>query len=176
MHFENADPTDIPALVSLINASYRSPGENPGWTDERAFLEGARTDADSLAAEMASGRYLVVRQRADGPIVGCARIAPEQDGSWYVASIATDPVQQGAGIGRAILAELERQARSAGVHALRITVINLRHELIAWYERRGFVRTGAILPFAYDDPSVGRPLRDDLTLVVLQMPVPRLED
>ncbi|BAC89581.1 gll1640 [Gloeobacter violaceus PCC 7421] len=142
MLFDDATPSDVPELVALINASYRTPGNKPGWTDEREFLEGTRTDADALGAELDTGRCLIGRQSADGPIAACARIAPENDGAWYVASIAVDTAQQGKGTGREILAEVERQARAAGVPALRITVINLRHELIAWYERRGFVRTG----------------------------------
>ncbi|MBC8121686.1 MAG: GNAT family N-acetyltransferase [Gemmatimonadaceae bacterium] len=158
------------ALVALINASYRTPSNKPGWTDEREFLEGARTNSAALGAELATGRYLIGRH-ADGPIAACARLALEKDGAWYVGSVAVKTAQQGRGTGREILTEVERQARAADVPALRISVINLRHELIAWYERRSFVRTGESEPFPYDDPSVGRPLRDDLSLVKLEMPL-----
>lgn len=57
------------------------------------------------------------------------------------------------------------------MRALRITVINLREELIAWYERRSFVRTGETEPFPYHDPSVGQRLRGDLALFNLEMPL-----
>jgi len=114
-------------------------------------------------------RYLIARGRGDRRIVACARIAPADDGAWYVASVAVEPARQGVGTGRLPLDELARQARTANVRALRITVINLREELIAWYERRGFVRTGETEPFPYDDPSVGRPTRGDLVLVKLEM-------
>lgn len=43
--------------------------------------------------------------------------------------------------------------------------------LIAWYERRGYRRTGEVGAFPYDDPSVGTPLRDDLALVTLIKPL-----
>jgi hypothetical protein len=49
-----------------------------------------------------------------------------------------------------------------------MTVIRQREMLIAWYERRGYRRRDEIIPFPYDDPSVGTPLRDDLQLVVLE--------
>jgi hypothetical protein len=49
-----------------------------------------------------------------------------------------------------------------------MTVIAQRAELIAWYERRGYVRTGETRPFPYGDERFGRPLRDDLHFVVLE--------
>ena len=51
---------------------------------------------------------------------------------------------------------------------MQMTVISLRHSLIAWYERRGYRRTGASEPFPYGDERVGVPLRDDLHFVVLE--------
>lgn len=43
-----------------------------------------------------------------------------------------------------------------------MTVIDIRAELIAWYERRGYARTGITKPFPYDDDHFGLPQRDDL--------------
>ena len=171
MIFSDATAADILELVELINAAYRNPGDKPGWTDERRLLEGPRTDSASLTSEMEGGRYLIAKERDDSPIVACARITPEDDGAWYVASIAVKAAQQGCGWGRRLLDEIARRARSANVWTLRITVINLREELIACYERRGFVRTGETEPFPYHDPRVGRPLRGDLVLVKLEMPL-----
>lgn len=48
-----------------------------------------------------------------------------------------------------------------------MTVINVRSILIAWYERRGYTRTGEIQPFPHGDDRFGTPLRDDLVFVVL---------
>ena len=43
-----------------------------------------------------------------------------------------------------------------------------RGELIAWYERRGYSRTGEERPFPAHDPRFGLPKRDDLAFVVLE--------
>jgi hypothetical protein len=48
-----------------------------------------------------------------------------------------------------------------------MTVIAQRVELIAWYERRGYSRTGETRPFPYGEERFGRPRRDDLHFVVL---------
>jgi hypothetical protein len=50
---------------------------------------------------------------------------------------------------------------------VKISVLNVREALLAWYERQGYVRTGAVEPFPYDDATVGTPLRSDLALVTL---------
>ena len=49
-----------------------------------------------------------------------------------------------------------------------MTVIVQRDELIAWYERRGYVRTGRFKPFPYGDTRFGLPRRDDLRFEVLE--------
>ena len=51
---------------------------------------------------------------------------------------------------------------------MRMTVIDLRDELIGFYERRGYRRTGAFKPFPYGDVRFGIPLRDDLRFEVLE--------
>ena len=49
-----------------------------------------------------------------------------------------------------------------------MTVIDLRDELIAFYERRGYRRTGVHRPFPYGDARFGLPRRDDLRFEVLE--------
>jgi GNAT superfamily N-acetyltransferase len=81
---------------------------------------------------------------------------------------AVDPTQQGGGLGKAVLAEAERLARERWqCRAMRMTVIEQRQELIAWYERRGYLRTAQYEPFPYGDERFGIPLRPDLRFEVL---------
>ena len=77
---------------------------------------------------------------------------------------------QQAGIGKMHIARCEADARRLwNAKFLRLTVISLRDELIAWYERRGFVRTGKREPFPFDEAPGA--LRTDFDLVVLQKPL-----
>jgi len=70
---------------------------------------------------------------------------------------------QNAGVGRALLAEAERIAREEWhCRQMRMSVIDIRDALIAWYERRGYRRTGEHKPFPYGDARFGIPKRDDL--------------
>jgi ribosomal protein S18 acetylase RimI-like enzyme len=89
------------------------------------------------------------------------------DDTWYLSMLAVDPEHQAGGVGKAIMAAAENFALERGGQRMKISVINRREPLIAWYERQGYVRTGVVEAFPYDDASVGTPLRDDLALVIL---------
>ncbi|CAM5420690.1 N-acetyltransferase OS=Streptomyces microflavus OX=1919 GN=Smic_03150 PE=4 SV=1 [Streptomyces microflavus] len=81
---------------------------------------------------------------------------------------AVRPGAQGGGLGKVIIAEAERTARESwGVTEMQMTVISAREELIAWYERRGYRRTGRLTPFPYGDERFGIPQRDDLAFELL---------
>ena len=54
---------------------------------------------------------------------------------------------------------------------MRMTVISIRTELIAWYKRRGYAFTGETRPFPTDDPLFGVPARHDLEFMVLEKPL-----
>jgi ribosomal protein S18 acetylase RimI-like enzyme len=81
------------------------------------------------------------------------------------------PDLQARQLGRRLLAEAEAYAASRGAQRMRMSVITVRETLIAWYERRGYVRTGETLPFPYGDARFGVPLRDDLFFDVLEKPL-----
>jgi ribosomal protein S18 acetylase RimI-like enzyme len=173
MHVANASISDAPQLVALINSAYRSPRSATGWTDESELIEGQRIDRSAVAAEFNAGRFVVLRGEPEGPILACLHVTAQDVDTWYLSLLAVDPARQGDGLGGLMLRELESQAERAGIARIRITVIQQRTSLIEWYERRGFRRTGATMPFPYDDASVGRPLRDDLLLIVLEVAIPR---
>ena len=82
------------------------------------------------------------------------------------------PDRQGCGLGGQLLREAERIARDDWhCHGMRMTVIDVREELIAWYQRRGFARTGEHQPFPYGDARFGIPKRDDLRFEILYKPL-----
>jgi ribosomal protein S18 acetylase RimI-like enzyme len=168
--FLPATSADIPDIVALMNAAYRGIGGDAGWTHEIGVVGGTRTDASTIAAMLATetGVILLMRDAADLTSLGCVWLEPTADTAvWYLAMLTVDPRRQAQGLGRRLLEGAEAYARAAGAQRITMTVVWLRDSLIAWYERRGYHRTGATEPFPYDDASVGTPLRDDLHFVVL---------
>ena len=71
-------------------------------------------------------------------------------------------------LGRTLLHAAEAVAERKGARRIRMTVVNIRDTLIAWYARRGYDLTGETRPFPYGDRRFGDPLRDDLAFVVLE--------
>ncbi len=174
--FRTATEADIPALVALVTSAYRGEASRAGWTTEADLLEGARIDPEVLRADIARPRSRVlIAEDAAGRLLACAHVA-EDEGAGYFGMFAVRPDLQGGGTGSRLLAECERVAREEwALPAMRMTVIDLRTPLIAWYQRRGYRRTGVLKPFPYGDERFGIPLRDDLRFELLEKhlePVP----
>ncbi|OYX29450.1 MAG: GNAT family N-acetyltransferase [Caulobacterales bacterium 32-69-10] len=163
--------SDLPAVAALVNAAYRGDTSRQGWTTESDYLDGQRTDVKTLSRDLASrpgARILVLRDTPTGALLGSVWIEPAGEDAWYLGMLTVRPDLQDRRLGRGLLAAVEDLAREAGVTRLRMTVINIRDTLIAWYERRGFAPTGERLPFPYGDDRFGIPRRDDLEFVVLE--------
>ena len=166
--FRIATAADIPAVVALVESAYRGDASRAGWTTEADFLDGRRTGPDDIEAILARAQSRMLLAEREGTLVACAHVAVE-DGAGYFGMFSVDPLQQGSGIGKAVLAEAERIAREEwGMATMRMTVIDIRDDLIPFYERRGYHRTGIKKPFPYGDDNFGLPRRDDLRFEVLE--------
>jgi ribosomal protein S18 acetylase RimI-like enzyme len=171
--FRAATHADTPALVSLVESAYRGDASKQGWTTEADMLEGRRTGVDDIEAciDRPRSRIVIAERASPGgapELLACAHVAVE-DGAGYFGMFSVRPNLQGGGIGKAVLNEAERIARDEWkVAAMRMTVIDIRGELIAFYERRGYRRTGIKKPFPYGDERFGLPKRDDLRFEILE--------
>ncbi|MFG3509745.1 GNAT family N-acetyltransferase [Streptomyces sp. NPDC047821] len=165
--YRDATEADVPALVALVESAYRGDSSRAGWTTEADILQGQRTDPDGVRDVITGpGSRLLVVERAGEPIA-CCQLEHRGDAA-YFGMFAVRPGLQGGGVGRRVLAEAERLAVAAwGVREMHMTVISVRDELIAWYERRGYRRTGRTTPFPYGDERFGLPQRDDLEFELL---------
>ena len=166
--FRAGAEADLDAIVALVTSAYRGDASRAGWTTEADLLDGERIDREVLRADMQAPRSRVLLAERDGALLACAHVA-QIEGSGYFGMFAVRPALQNAGLGRAVLAEAERIAREEwALSQMRMTVIDVRDELIAWYERRGYHRTGVVKPFPYGDLRFGIPRRDDLRFEVLE--------
>lgn len=166
--FRQGGAADAQSIVALVESAYRGESGRRGWTTESHLLDGQRTDAADVSALIArAGSRLLMAER-DGQLKASCHI--ERRGtSAYFGMFAVDPDEQGSGLGKQVLAEAERMARDEWhCRAMSMTVIVQREELIAWYERRGYRRTGEYQPFPYGDERFGIPRRDDLRFEVLR--------
>ena len=175
--FCSATCDDIDAIVMLVESAYRGDASRVGWTTEADFLDGRRTGRDEVDACIARPRSQILLAEngsaatGDRQLLACAHVADE-DGAGYFGLFSVRPVLQNTGIGNAMLVEAERIVREEwSLSLMRMTVIDIRVDLIPWYERRGYRRTGITKPFPYGDARFGIPKRDDLRFEILEKPL-----
>ncbi|RDG33443.1 GNAT family N-acetyltransferase [Streptomyces corynorhini] len=169
--FRDATAADAQAVVDLVESAYRGDSSRTGWTTEAHLLDGQRTDVQAVldVVEAPGSRLLAIEQ--DGRLTACCQLEHRGEAA-YFGMFAVRPGAQGGGLGRRIIATAERMAcESWCVREMQMTVLTAREDLIAWYERRGYRRTGKLLPFPYDDERFGIPRRADLEFELLVKPL-----
>lgn len=163
--FGPATAADAPALADLINRAYRSEASQAGWTTESHLLDGPRIDQATLLEMLAAAPAVLLRAELAGHLAGCVYLEP-QGNTLYLSMLAVAPEAQAHGLGRQLLAQAEAHACQAGCRTIKMSVLAQRTELLAWYERQGYRRTGASEPFPATT-RFGRP-RQPLTLLALE--------
>lgn len=171
MHVSVARDSDLEAIAALVNSAFRGDSSRAGWTTEADLVGGQRTDAESLREDLAAhpgAILLTLRDEQAGPLLGSVWLEPKSPDLWYLGMLTVRPDLQSRGLGRHILEQAERYAATQGARRMRMTVITLRDALLEWYERRGYRRTGEMLPFPYGNDRFGLPLRDDLQFEAME--------
>ena len=90
--------------------------------------------------------------RLDGEVMGCGGVALFDDYAELKRMYAREPAR-GRGIGKALLARLEAEARNAGKRLLRLETGIHQTTAIALYERWGFRRRGPFSHYAELPPN-----------------------
>lgn len=160
---------DVPPLHALIESAYRGENATKGWTHESYLLGGQRTDPETLCEIIGNLQSALLIAEGTGGLWGCVQIANAGNGLGYLGMLAVDPARQTAGIGKLlIMAAEEILAHKYQCSRVEMTVIHLRSELIAYYERRGYIATGETRPFPYREAGISISESGNLDFVVLE--------
>jgi ribosomal protein S18 acetylase RimI-like enzyme len=161
-----AKEKDIPALVELINSAYRGESSRLGWTTEADLLGGQRTDSEMIRVDMQiPGAAFLKYEDESGKLLGCVYLKKKET-KMYLGMLTVSPYHQDKGIGKQLLNAATQYAKFKGCDRIFMTVISVRLELIAWYERHGYRRTGERMPFEPEE-KFGLPTQP-LEFVVLE--------
>ncbi|MEG2358095.1 GNAT family N-acetyltransferase [Acinetobacter sp.] len=161
LKFRLACQNDLPFLVSLINGAYRSGGAK-SWTSELNIVAGQRIDLNQLQQALAQPDFelwLLEREQADvSEVQGCIGLTLNSE-SAEIGTFCVDPKAQNAGLGRKLLAFAEAyiQQNHQAIRVLEMHVLHVRTELIAFYQRCGYVQTQEIAAYPVN-ANVGQPL------------------
>ena len=124
-----ATASDVDAMITVVNAAFAI----------ETFLDGTRTDLERMTDMMRKGEFLVAED--DSAVTGCVYLEKRSEHG-YFGMLAVDPARQGEGIGRALVEAAETRCRQRGCSVMDISVLNLRPELLPFYQRLGYVQTG----------------------------------
>jgi ribosomal protein S18 acetylase RimI-like enzyme len=147
-----ADEKDISALVSLMDSAYRGENSKQGWTSEAdLFIGEKRTDEHTVTNLMKRPGAVFLKYVNDqNEIEGCVLLYKKEN-RIYLGMFSVSPKAQGKGIGKKILSAADDYALKQNCNLIYMTVITVREELISWYERNGYHKTGRVLPFPVDE-------------------------
>jgi ribosomal protein S18 acetylase RimI-like enzyme len=165
--FFKATKAEAEQIVTFVNAAYRGEFSRYGWTTEADLLDGRRTDTQQILSLFEDSNALFLLCRVDTELQGSVYLHKEDDGV-HIGMLAVNPLQQNRGIGKALLHAAELTAQQTwAANRLLMSVIPCRHELIAYYQRRGYKRTGIIKEFPVN-PALWSPKVADLSLEILE--------
>lgn len=142
---------DIPALTALINSAYRGEASKKGWTTEADLLKGElRTDIPTLTEVIKRPQAVILKYtNTEGSIIGSVFLEKQERGL-YLGMLSVSPLLQAGGVGKQLMKAAEQYAKEHNCLCIFMNVISVRHELIAWYERAGYQKTGETKPMPAD--------------------------
>jgi len=147
LQFRIANEADVAALVPVINAAYRGDQSREGWTTEADLIAGDRVTAAEVTALIGRSDTVILLCLLDELIVGTVELR-RQGFEAYLGMFVVNPRLQTKGIGKKLLAAAEEYVRSQwSSTSIALSVISVRDELIEFYERRGYKRTGVFEDF-----------------------------
>jgi ribosomal protein S18 acetylase RimI-like enzyme len=167
LEFRQATVQDAPEIAALVNSGYRGESSKQGWTTEADLLDGLRTDETEIRSLIQADDSMTLLCIDETAIIGSVHIQKEGS-ACYLSMLIVKPGLQGSGIGRQLIEVAETRARETwSSERMTMSVITIRAELIAYYERRGYRRTGEMKPFVFDEVH-GIPRVDGIELEVLE--------
>ncbi len=137
-----------------------------GWTHEAELVAGKRTSASQITDLFRLGPSVLLLL-IDDKTVATVHVEQFDDGC-YIGMLATEPGQQNLGLGKLMLEHAERFAvEQCSARRLKMFVLSSRPELLAFYERRGYARTGEQEAYPVE-AGVGTPKSGDLHVLSLE--------
>ena len=171
--FRLAEQRDMAELVKMINSAYRDPHQN-SWTNESELVDGDRIDHAQLEAlihqhsqtslydHTSYDSLLLVAEihhQMKDEMIGCIAINSQQQ-DVEIGTFCIAPQWQNLGYGAQVLNAAETYAikMKPNLRKMVMWVLDARSELIDFYSRRGYVKTGIVEEYPFD-LNVGTPLR-----------------
>jgi len=165
--YRPAQIDDAQPVVNLINSAYRGETSRAGWTTEADLLDGLRTTLEEIQFFIQSEKAILLLCFENGDLIGCI-LGEKMAHKVRFGMFVTKPTLQGRGLGKQLLEQAEQQVKQKwNIVHFEMVVISCRKELLDYYERRGYLKTGKTLPFPLN-PTLYQPKVSDLKLEIIE--------
>lgn len=157
LSFRPASLADTSTLVRLLNESYRPTQVfAQAWTHESDIIAGERINPQQMQNTIEQEHAVLLVAEQNQKIVGCVHIENQQDAA-YIGMLTVAPNIQSQGLGKTILSYAEDYAlKTWNIRTFKMSVVETRDTLIAFYVRRGYKQTGTYMEYPMD-ANVGIP-------------------
>jgi len=156
-HYKNirlASKADIQQLTILINTAYRT---LDGWTTEAGMIQGDRIQEKQLYDLLNLENFQLFVLEIENKLLGCIGVSLGQQLA-EIGSFAVAPAEQNSGYGKQLLDFAESHIFEIfKKKVIQMSVLNVRTELLAYYQRRGYQLTEKIEAYPLGQ-NVGEPL------------------
>lgn len=148
-----AELEDAANITHLLNKAYRGEEAKKGWTTESDIIAGnQRTILEEVQQLINKEKSYFLIYKEEDTIIGCVN-AQIKDEGLYVGMLSVEPSSQNSGIGKKLLHAAEELADVNNCTCCYMTVIDIRKELIDFYQRIGYADTHERIPFEEDGVS-----------------------
>lgn len=165
--FRAANHAEAEQLASLVNQAYRPESKVSGWTHESLLVGGKRISAAQILETLSRHQSVILVAINNQAIVACAHVEKVVNTS-HIGMLAVNPILQRTGLGKKMLTEAEKFACSVfGTDKFFLDVVAQRTELISYYLRRGYQKTGLLTDYPIS-AGVGVPKQSGLKIERLE--------
>ncbi|KAF4200469.1 hypothetical protein CNMCM8927_003036 [Aspergillus lentulus] len=169
LEYRLATPDDAPQIQQLVQSAFRTQDSRPNWTGDTALAAGFSIGVEEILTIITKpDSAFLIATDTNGVLVASIGISRHSADFARLFLLAVSDEFQRGGIGRQVLAYAESYCqRIWGVNKGSLNALSNRLELILWYMRRGYRRTGELTPFPVQRVE-GSALHEDLCFVEME--------
>ncbi|KAJ5777150.1 acyl-CoA N-acyltransferase [Penicillium odoratum] len=146
LHFRIATLTDAPFIQQLVQSAFRAEDTRENWTADMELGRNFTVSIDDVTKTITMPNTVILLAFTNDHreiLVASVDVSQRTNDYARLSMVAVNTDYQQAGVGRQVLAYAEEYARETwGVSKTGLNALSTRQELIAWYLRRGYQKTG----------------------------------
>ncbi|UNI15470.1 hypothetical protein JDV02_002000 [Purpureocillium takamizusanense] len=146
--FRLATVDDATQVRELVQAAFRAPDNRQGWTADMELGARFHIGIEEVTATITRADSAILMATVAGNLVASVHVAKRSNGHARLSMLSVDAAHQSNGLGRQVLEYAEAYCQRAwAATTVDLDALSTREHLLAWYQRRGYRKTGGTSPF-----------------------------